>query len=170
MKTGPICDKHPDLNGLRYNSGHCCQCKKDNNRKWDLANSDRVRKAATERMNRFRNTEKGAESVKSAKSKHYYKNVEASREYQRVAKKKAYSLFPAREIMRVRNRKNSLAERTPSWVDQDAVNAIYLRARELGQTVDHVIPLRGKNVSGLHVASNLQIVPRSFNSSKGNRF
>lgn len=36
--------------------------------------------------------------------------------------------------------------------------------------VDHIIPLRGKNVSGLHIHTNLQIITDLDNSSKGNKY
>lgn len=36
--------------------------------------------------------------------------------------------------------------------------------------VDHIIPLRGALVSGLHVPSNLRVVKRSTNKKKGNKF
>ncbi len=36
--------------------------------------------------------------------------------------------------------------------------------------VDHIIPLKGKDVSGFHVWSNLQVIPKVTNLSKGNKF
>jgi hypothetical protein len=36
--------------------------------------------------------------------------------------------------------------------------------------VDHIIPLQGKFVSGLHVPTNLQVVPSIINRQKHNRY
>lgn len=61
----------------------------------------------------------------------------------------------------------------PTWLsDDDIVNMkqIYIKAKEQGLVVDHVIPLRGKLVSGLHVPSNLQLLKVGQNSYKGNRY
>ena len=59
---------------------------------------------------------------------------------------------------------------TPGWANLEEIKAIYTRARKTGMVVDHVIPLRGKNVSGLHVESNLQILTREENARKYNKF
>jgi hypothetical protein len=36
--------------------------------------------------------------------------------------------------------------------------------------VDHAIPLQGKKVSGLHVPTNLQVIPATMNRQKNNRY
>lgn len=61
------------------------------------------------------------------------------------------------------------------WANKDAIAAIYAQCRErtklsgIPHQVDHVIPLRGKTVCGLHVESNLQIIPADTNLRKRNR-
>jgi hypothetical protein len=65
-------------------------------------------------------------------------------------------------------------KRTPAWADLDAIRAIYKDCQAINRIsltrheVDHIVPLRGEKVSGLHVAYNLQIIPAVENSSKGN--
>lgn len=70
-------------------------------------------------------------------------------------------------------------KRTPSWLtdqQKQEMKAIYERAKNLtlvtGIThhVDHILPLQGKLVSGLHVPTNLQILTESENCSKQNFF
>jgi hypothetical protein len=75
-------------------------------------------------------------------------------------------------------RRCALIQRTPSWfaTDKDRVDALYELARKLSLQegtpyhVDHVIPLQGKLVSGLHCADNLQIIPAEENFKKSNKF
>ena len=60
-------------------------------------------------------------------------------------------------------------QRTPSWANLRAIKQFYLDC-PVGMAVDHIIPLRGKMASGLHVETNLQYLSRAANSAKGNRF
>lgn len=59
---------------------------------------------------------------------------------------------------------------TPPWSDLVYIKSIYEKAAEAGMHVDHIIPLQGDLVCGLHVEHNLQLLTLSENSSKGNRF
>lgn len=59
-------------------------------------------------------------------------------------------------------------QQVPAWADLAAIKFIYQQAAEQGLTVDHIVPLRGKTVSGLHVHYNLQLLTKAENSAKGN--
>jgi hypothetical protein len=71
------------------------------------------------------------------------------------------------------------AKRTPAWlteIDHERIANVYklatLQSKITGTTwhVDHIIPLRGKYVSGLHVPSNLQAIPGVDNVRKNNSY
>lgn len=99
-------------------------------------------------------------------------NPEAAKEKSR----RQYEKDPAKAHERWVRRSHAQQERTPEWRDQEKINEIY-RARSLIQEitgiphhVDHIIPLRGSEVSGLHHQDNLMIVPGTENLSKGRTF
>lgn len=56
-----------------------------------------------------------------------------------------------------------------SWADTREIAAIYLYCPE-GYHVDHIIPLQGELVCGLHCEHNLQYLTAADNLSKGNKF
>lgn len=59
--------------------------------------------------------------------------------------------------------------RTPAWADRKAILEFYKNCPP-GHHVDHIIPLQGRTVSGLHVLNNLQYLPALENLVKGNRY
>lgn len=62
---------------------------------------------------------------------------------------------------------------TPQWANfffiEEAYHLAALRTAALGiqHHVDHIIPLRGRTVCGLHVETNLQVIPALENLRKG---
>lgn len=62
-----------------------------------------------------------------------------------------------------------IVERTPIWVDMFLIEQFYANCPS-NYHVDHIIPLRGELVSGLHVIENLQYLPAAANLAKGNRY
>lgn len=65
---------------------------------------------------------------------------------------------------------------TPSWANDQLIAAYYMEAKRLEELtgikfhVDHIIPLQGALVSGLHVETNLQLLTAHDNQSKNNAF
>jgi hypothetical protein len=75
-------------------------------------------------------------------------------------------------------RRAAKMQRTPHWLTPEQLEEIetfYTVAIAFriytGQDyhVDHIVPLQGKNVSGLHVPWNLQVLPKKENLKKGNK-
>jgi hypothetical protein len=82
-------------------------------------------------------------------------------------------------LMHFANAKRHAAKmrRTPAWLNAGhwlEIESVYkycsvLRNIGLDYQVDHIVPLQGKSVSGLHAPWNLQVLTASENASKGNR-
>lgn len=60
------------------------------------------------------------------------------------------------------------ANATPYWANLEMIREVYVNCPD-GMEVDHIMPIRGEDVCGLHVAWNLQYLTKSENCSKGNR-
>lgn len=76
---------------------------------------------------------------------------------------------PGKAAAQTMLRKVRIAKRTPPWADLSAIRAFYANC-PAGYHVDHIIPLRGRLVSGLHVLENLQYLPAAVNLRKGATF
>lgn len=112
----------------------------------------------------------------AARSKEWYKNnKEQAKKFREEYYEKNKALFVAHTV------KRNLAKlkRTPVWLtefDELKIKCLYqvaaMRTKESGQVwhVDHIIPLQGKLVSGLHVPNNLRVITAFENLSKHNSY
>jgi len=101
-------------------------------------------------------------------------NAEASRRSSNNWKKNN----AGRTCALVAKRRADKLQRTPPWLTGEqltAMNKLYKQASWLTKVtgvkwhVDHIVPLKGKNVSGLHIPDNLQVIPARENLKKSNK-
>jgi hypothetical protein len=68
-----------------------------------------------------------------------------------------------------RLREDAVSKNRPKWANMEKIREIYLNRPE-DCHVDHIVPLRGRNVCGLHVEYNLQYLPIKENMKKHNTY
>jgi hypothetical protein len=101
-------------------------------------------------------------------------NPEKKKLYQRTWAEKHPKREKAINAAKSAKRRARELQATPPWVDYKEILDIYEEAQRLSRKtgverhVDHIIPLAGKNVCGLHVAENLQILTVDENRLKWN--
>ena len=80
------------------------------------------------------------------------------------------------DLRAVRYSPNLIKYLTPPWANKTAIKQIYQEAKRMtAETgiqyeVDHIFPLRGQLVCGLHIETNLRIISRTENNSKTNYY
>lgn len=167
--TGKPC-KHGHV-ALRLVKGECVECRKLG---WA---KDNVR-----RLVYF----KTSEVVKEVKRRYYERNrdvviaravtrpAEAKRAYRKAWKLSHPDLVRADSKSRRRKHRNA----TPKWLtpmQRAEMRQIYIIARTMTRltgvqyVVDHIVPLRGDTVCGLHVPWNLQVMTQTENTEKYNK-
>lgn len=133
----------------------------------------------------------GTVKLKELSHKYYSKNVEEKRnkavlkfhsaDKEHIKKiRKVYRKVKAAKITALNRKRELLIKKaTPSWLTKEdfaKIETVYEKARWLETItglkyhVDHVIPIKGKNVCGLHVWENLQLLEVSVNLKKHNKF
>ena len=108
---------------------------------------------------------KGNEEVLNVRRKELYDENKEELGRKRREKYKTDPVFRAACISGSRRIKRA----TPKWIDREQVKEVYRTCPE-GYEVDHIIPLRGELVCGLHVHENLQHLTIEENRTKTNLF
>ena len=94
----------------------------------------------------------------------------------REDKKRLYHQNRHALMARASKNRSEKLKRSPAWANKKKIERVYQLAAwafkytDESLEVDHIIPLQGKNISGLHVENNLQILTRSENRGKCNSF
>lgn len=158
MKTCTKCQTNKPLNGfykrLRSPNGveaMCKVCRLEHNRKWVEVNKDRH----------------------SELTSSWY---ERNKDQHLVNSKQWYASNRHRKLATTTAREQRCKQATPVWVDKEAVLAMYEEAQRktletgIQHDVDHIIPLQGKLVSGLHVQHNLQVITSAENKRKAAKY
>jgi hypothetical protein len=83
--------------------------------------------------------------------------------------------YPEKHCARQAKRRATKLNATPVWADLEAIKSWYSLAKMFDKTfkekhhVDHIVPLQGKNICGLHVEYNLQVLTAVENIKKSNK-
>jgi hypothetical protein len=132
---------------------------------WQAANPERIKKRQS--AHRAANPELYAARIKTWREKNPERDSKNSSRWasENKAKKSAIS-----------SRYNaSKYQALPKWADQKKIQEFYDEAKRMSTSlgeqyeVDHIVPLQGKTVCGLHCEANLQILHHKTNAGKGNR-
>lgn len=177
----------PSLVRPKTKKQRCNKCAAAATRAWAEANPEKAKKprdrrdynAASYAANRERRLARARQyridhPERASASVHKYQDANRERMYAVAAVWRQKN--PAIVRARTAARRACRIQRTPLWADLGAIRAIYEECQRKSEAtgilhhVDHIIPLRGKNVCGLHVAENLQIIPASLNLRKNNKF
>lgn len=118
---------------------------------------------------------KNLEKQKERKLKNYHRNKD---KYIKKKKESDKILYESKKVYYTYNSIKRYAKKikaTPKWANHSKIKTLYEKAKWLESLtglkyhVDHIVPLQGKNVCGLHCWNNLQILEASLNLSKRNK-
>lgn len=181
--TGKPC-KHGHISERFTSTGNCVACYKE------PANQERQRQWAKNNWGKMLEYSRNwSERHKDARKAYYQSNKgklldESRRRYfadHEKSKKRARNRYYNNKstfLYHNANRRAAKNKATPDWLtteDRKNILAVYEMSRRLSECVgvehhvDHIIPLQGKTVCGLHVPWNLAAIPATINRRKLNK-
>jgi hypothetical protein len=170
--TGKACASG-HVSERRVGNGECLECASIRLDAWRIENPE-IRAA-------HRKKHKELHREKENQQHKFWLNSNPERkEKYRIQKNKATSAWQKsnseRKLASVSDYRAKKDQRMPSWLNDGhlfEIQSVYRYCTSLNKIglkfhVDHVVPLRGKSVSGFHVPWNLQVIPAIENIRKNN--
>jgi hypothetical protein len=186
--TGKPC-KHGHIGERLVSTKACLECDQLRLEKWKSENVDKLREYHEQfyqsNKRQILESQKAYRKQNPDVAKRYHQRASETRNArsrqwreqnkERVVKRYAEYAQNNKPTLTAREAKRRAAKQraTPSWAHDEKTKAIYIEAKRLQDLdgikrhVDHIVPLRGKNVCGLHVHYNLQILTSQENLRKG---
>lgn len=158
---------HERVPGNTLKNGACKTCAHMTSRKWYIEHSERSKEIDIK--SRKKNREK---RIERAKKWNRENRERVNLNNRRWCKNNSHIINAFSKKYKI-----SKIHRTPKWLTKEhiiEIKLIYelskLISNHVGipHHVDHIVPLRGKNVSGLHVPWNLRVIPAKENMKKHN--
>lgn len=144
-----------------------------------LAHTQAWRKKNPERLKHY---DKSRREIRNEQArKRYAENRQNSWHIKNAERAKAHWIAwqkrnPENHAARQARRRVARSMSIPKWANFDAIKAVYQSARRMTEEtgtmyhVDHIVPLQGETVCGLHVPENLRMLPARENARKSNKF
>lgn len=186
MKSCPSCDMNGPPCGFGANrarkdglSVYCRDCQRTRGRVTSSVYREKNPGMDAKRLSENRANPEYLEAERARARVIYWSNPDKLRAKARATTKRLWRKWfaqnPERWTAQKAKYRANLLNATPAWSDFEAIKLVYAEARRVSsQTgvahhVDHMVPLKGKNVCGLHVSWNLQLLTSTENQSKGNK-
>jgi hypothetical protein len=162
----PLSEYHANPRNASGLQSNCKACQRAAAKRWRVTNKQHI----TQYNSAYRASNREAITAQERQYRTTNKEKLAAKDRRR------HLSNPNAALMRKQKRRAVARQAEPLWADAALIKLLYATRQYLTQEtgevwhVDHVVPLQGRNVCGLHVHNNLRVVPAKVNLAKGNKF